>query len=205
MIRVVTQPLRSFPTETLFPDILREPSQPTLPPVYPIVGPGNANLFFSARASVLYAAVSPLSLGASSSLTRSTTLSAYRSFSPASCRSFAVTILSYVVSPSLSLSCVRSLSLPFSFSPPSLTVDHPLRLPHFHRAHPQPHPFPLGNTTDTATVAANTIAATPPFLHGVARRVPALFLSLWLIRYIVHDGSHGGAAVPGAPGDIRDK
>lgn len=59
----------------------REPSpSPPCPRFTPSWGPA-MQISFSPRASVLYGAVSPLSLGASSSLTRSTTLSAYRSFS----------------------------------------------------------------------------------------------------------------------------
>lgn len=183
-----------------------------LPPVYPIARPGNANLFFSARLGFIWC-VSPLSFR---------TLPPLRGrplfppivpsspFSPASCRSFAATILSYVVLfPSLSHALSSSL-VPFCISLSLFRhcLSRSLTLFVFliSTAHiPCPRRFPLGNTADTATVAANTIAATPPFLHGVGRRVPALFLSLWLIRYIVYGGSHGGAAVPGASGDIRDK
>lgn len=119
-----------------------------LPPVYPIARPGNANLFFSARLGFIWC-VSPLSFR---------TLPPLRGrplfppivpsspFSPASCRSFAATILSYVVSFLLCLTLSLFLSRSFlhfaiSFPPLSLTVAHPLRLPHFHRAHPLPPPF----------------------------------------------------------------
>lgn len=115
-----------------------------LPPVYPIARPGNANLFFSARLGFIWC-VSPLSFRTLPPLRGRplfppivpSSLS-----SPAPCRSFAATILSYVVALSRSLpvsflSAFRSLSFP----PPSLTVAHPLRLPHFHRAHPRPAVF----------------------------------------------------------------
>lgn len=89
------------------------PISPLLP-VYPIARPGNANLFFSARLGFIWC-VSPLSFR---------TLPPLRGrplfppivpsspFCPASCRSFAATILSYVV---LSFLLCLTLSLPLSF------------------------------------------------------------------------------------------
>lgn len=147
MIRVVTQPLRSSPTEIPFLRyILREPSHLSPALVYPIARPGNANLFFSARLGFIWC-VSPLSFRTLPPL-RGRPLfppivsSSSSSFSSSlvPCRSFAATILSYVISLALTLShSFLHFALPFPLS--SLTVAHPLRLPHFHRAHPPPPPF----------------------------------------------------------------
>lgn len=142
-----------FSNRNPLPPIYCERAVPSLPcPQFtPSRGPA-MQISFSPRASVLYGA---------SLLSRFRTLPPLcgrplfppivpsSPSSPAPCRSFAATILSYVWSPpSLSRSLPLSflpvhfvLSLSLSFPPPSLTIAHPLRLPHFHCAHPLPPPF----------------------------------------------------------------
>lgn len=101
----------------------------------PSRGPGNANLFFSARLGFIWCRLSSFALiASSSSLTRLTTLSAYRSFSllpraPSLLRSPFVRGI-----PAFSRSSLF-VSVRFSFPLSSLTVARPLRLSHFHRAH----------------------------------------------------------------------
>lgn len=213
MIRVVTQPLRSSPTETPLPRYMARAVQAHPAPVYPIAGARQCKSLFL-RAPRFYMVPSLLSRS-ELFLPYAVDHSFRLSFLHPSCHPRVLSLLRRChpfvrgCSPSFPPPLPSSSFLFFAIvphgRPPSSSSSFPP--PHALR-HPLPPRdclFPLGNTADTATVAANTIAATPPFLHGVARRVPALFLSLWLIRYIVHGGSHGGAAVPGAPGDIRDK
>jgi len=207
MIRVVTQPLRSSPTETPpspSPSSSSSslnatpPLSPSSPPIYCGSRPSRARattflspsslpratstglphrggpamqISFSPRASVLYGAVSPPSLRAlpplrdrllfppivPSPVLLLLLLPPPPSPAPAPCHSFVV--LSYVAS--LCFSPPRFISVPlcpsvFLFSAPFLRVAHPLRLPHFHRAH-------TSSSTSTSSPPPSTLrAATPP-------------------------------------------
>lgn len=144
MIRVVTQPLRSFPTESPpTPDILRPtrftPSRARAPAMQISFSP-RAPRFYMVLLSLLPRSEN-LFLRYAAAVDHSFRLSFLLLLPRASCRSFAVLHHPFVRSLSLS----RPLPLLF-LTDASLTVDHPLRLPHFHRAHPPP-PVPFHSAT----------------------------------------------------------